>query len=337
MMPDEISESLKEFGFESYRANQVYSWLCKGIQSFDQMVNIPKNLRLFMSEHYYIPSISIVKKRISNDGTVKYLFKLHDGETVESVVMKYHHGYSMCISTQCGCKMGCSFCVTGQGGFFRNLSASEMLLQIEAAQSDENIRISNVVLMGMGEPLDNYDNVLKFLYLVSAPGGLNIGMRHISLSTCGIVDKIYDLAEKKLQLTLSVSLHAPNDELRSSMMKINKRWGVKELIDACRYYVSKTGRRISFEYAMVENVNDTEKCANELANLLKGIICHVNLIPLNKSENKSLRKSNLNRIYSFKNALQNRGINATIRRTLGKDIEAACGQLKSSAQKGENL
>lgn len=329
----EIERDFKDREIETYRAKQVYKWIMEGAESFDDMTNISKSMRTSLGEKYFIPAISIEKKSVSQDGTIKYLYRLFDGNLIESVLMKYKHGYSMCISTQVGCKMGCSFCVTGQGGFIRNLHASEMILQIEKAQKDNNIRISNIVLMGMGEPLDNYENALRFLELVSDPNGLGIGMRHISLSTCGIVDKIYDLAEKKLQLTLSVSLHAPNDELRSSMMRINKRWSIKDLISACKYYTLKTNRRISFEYTMVDNVNDTKECALELAELLKGMLCHVNLIPLNESDENRMIKSNINRVYAFKSILEKKGINATIRRTLGEDIEAACGLLKSRAQK----
>lgn len=329
----EIERDFKGREIEPYRAKQVYKWVMEGAESFEAMTNISKSMRTSLGEKYFIPTISIEKKSVSKDGTIKYLFKMFDGNLIESVLMKYKHGYSMCISTQVGCKMGCSFCVTGKSGFTRNLHASEMLLQIEKAQKDNNIRISNIVLMGMGEPLDNYENVIRFLELVSDPNGLGIGMRHISLSTCGIVDKIYDLAEKKLQLTLSVSLHAPNDELRNSMMKINRRWNIKDLISACKYYILKTNRRISFEYTMVENVNDTKECALELAELLKGMLCHVNLIPLNESDENGMIKSNINRVYTFKNILEKKGINATIRRTLGEDIEAACGLLKSRAQK----
>lgn len=328
----EIEDDFKNMGFEKYRAVQVYRWVIGGAEKFDDMTNISKVMRENLSARYFIPSIHIEKKRISNDGTIKYLFRLWDGDLIESVLMKYHHGYSMCISTQVGCKMGCAFCVTGKCGFKRNLNASEMILQLEAAQKDNNIKISNVVLMGMGEPLDNYDNVLNFLELVSDEYGLNIGMRHISVSTCGLVDKIYKLADKKLQLTLSVSLHAPNDKIRNSIMRINKRWNVNELIGACKYYISKTGRRISFEYTMMSGVNDSKECAKELAELLKGMLCHVNLIPLNDSGGGKLERSDINSIYSFKGILENRGINATIRRTLGEDIEAACGQLKSKTQ-----
>lgn len=332
MTLEEIRDSFAEMGLEPYRAQQVYEWIMGGAEDFESMTNISKIVRNNLSEKYFIPTISVAKKRISKDGTIKYLFKLFDGALIEAVLMRYKHGYSMCISTQVGCKMGCTFCVTGKGGFVRNLNASEMILQIEKAQKDNGIRISNIVLMGMGEPLDNYDNVLKFLKLVSDEKGLNIGMRHISLSTCGLVDKIYKLADEKLQLTLSVSLHAPNDEIRTPIMRINKRWGVKELIDACKYYISKTNRRISFEYTMMDGINDTKECAYELAELLSGMLCHVNLIPLNESGDSNLSKSNLNRIYLFKNVLESKKINATIRRTLGEDIEAACGQLRSKTQ-----
>lgn len=326
----EISADFKAYKMPSFRAFQVYFWICGGAESFKSMTNIPQALQQRLEEKYYIPSISIARKKVSKDGTIKYLFELSDGGLVESVLMKYSHGYSICISTQAGCKMGCTFCVTGQNGFKRNLSASEMLLQIEAAQKDNGIRISNVVLMGMGEPLDNYDEVMRFLGLVSEPRGLGIGMRHVSLSTCGLVDKIYDLANENLQITLSISLHAPNDTLRSSLMKINNRWNIQSLMDACRYYVTRTNRRISFEYAMIQGVTDTTQCATELAELLGGMLCHVNLIPLNKSGNSELCKSSINKIYSFRNSLEKKGIHATIRRTLGADIEAACGQLKSN-------
>jgi 23S rRNA (adenine2503-C2)-methyltransferase len=260
------------------------------------------------------------------------LFRLNDGEFVESVVMNYHHGRTICISTQVGCKMNCSFCATGKSGYSRNLAPSEMLAQIQSAQLDIGVRISNVVLMGMGEPLDNYDNVLRFLELVSSEEGLNIGMRHISLSTCGIVDKIYDLADKKLQLTLSVSLHAPNDEIRSRTMPVNHRWGVEELLKACRYYNKQTGRRISFEYAMISGVNDSDACARELAGRLKGTLSHVNLIPVNTVSGSGYKKSTTERLQKFTRILANSGITATVRRTLGSDINASCGQLRRRYQ-----
>lgn len=277
----ELKSDFEALSEPSYRASQVYSWLSKGVYSFDDMTNLPGTFREVLKSKYYITKLNIKDKKVSIDGTVKYLFELSDGELIESVLMNYKHGYSMCLSTQAGCKMGCSFCSTGKCGFSRNLSSSEILAQIESAQLDSGIKISNIVLMGMGEPLDNYPNVLKFLKLVTSPDGLNIGARHISLSTCGLVDKIYKLAEEKMPITLSVSLHAPNDEIRNKIMKINRKWNIKDLIKACEDYISYTNRRISFEYAMIDNLNDTPECANELAELLKGMLCHVNLIPLN--------------------------------------------------------
>lgn len=326
---EEVFEDLKKFSLEPYRAKQIYSWIQKGVSTFDCMTNIPLNLREILKNSYFIPFAKIKSKKVSKDSTVKYLFELFDGELVESVLMKYNHGYTVCLSTQAGCKMGCSFCVTGKNGFSRNLNPSEILLQIEEIQKDMCLKVSNIVLMGMGEPLDNYDNVIKFLRLVSNEEGLNIGMRHISLSTCGIVDKIYKLAHEKMQLTLSVSLHASNDEVRNKIMKINKRWNMSELLNACKYYISCTGRRISFEYAMVKDLNDSSEHAEELSKLMKGMLCHVNLIPLNESDNNlEFKKSSINNIYRFKNILESKGISATVRRTLGKDIDAACGQLK---------
>lgn len=333
MMLEEIVSDISGFSFEPYRATQIYGWIVKGVENFYEMKNIPQKLIDLLNDNYYIPSVKIKARKISKDSTVKYLFELHDGQLIEAVVMKYHHGYSMCLSTQVGCKMGCIFCVTGKGGFNRNLLPSEMISQIQTAQKDLNIKISNIVLMGMGEPLDNYNNVLRFLNLVSSANHLNIGMRHISLSTCGIVDKIYDLSKRNLPLTLSVSLHAPNDKIRNQIMRISKKWSIRDLIDACKFYLNHGGRRISFEYTMIENVNDSVECANELSQLLKGMLCHVNLIPLNEApENNILRSSSKSRIYSFQSILHKHGINATVRRTLGKDIDAACGQLKGRYQ-----
>lgn len=330
MTPLELSESLAPLGLKPYRAQQIFQWLHeKSVESFDEMLNIPKNTRRKLEEIYYISVAYIEKKLIScYDDTIKYLYRLNDGTFVESVLMSYHHGYTMCISTQAGCKMGCTFCATGQGGFERNLSASEMLCQIQSAQKDNHIRISNVVLMGMGEPLDNYDNVLRFLKLVSADQGLNIGMRHITLSTCGLADKIYDLADRRLQITLSVSLHAPNDALRSQTMPVNKRYPVEKLLEACRYYADKTGRRVTFEYAMINGLNDSARCAQELADQLKGMLCHVNLIPVNTTAGAPYKKSEHSRLVVFCNILEKNGVTATVRRTLGADINASCGQLK---------
>ena len=336
MNEEELGIFLSELGQPKFRTSQVFGWLQKGVKTFDEMTNIPAALREIFVKTCYISSAAIEKKLISAyDNTVKYLFSFADGETVESVVMKYHHGYTICVSTQAGCKMGCDFCATGKGGFRRDLKASEILSQIQSAQEDNGIRISNVVLMGMGEPLDNYDNVIRFLELVSCEKGLNIGMRHISLSTCGIVPRIYDLADKKLQLTLSVSLHAPNDEIRNRTMPVNKRYPIGELLRACRYYAEKTGRRISFEYAMIDGVNDSDDCARELAGRIRGMLSHVNLIPVNTVSGSSYRKSRSERLKSFIAILEKAGVTATVRRTLGSDINASCGQLRSSAAKNK--
>lgn len=325
----ELEEDFEKEGYEKYRARQVFNWLTKGVFSFDEMSNVPVSMREFLKKRYFIYKVEERRKLVSErDETVKYLFVLFDGALVEAVLMKYKHGYSVCISTQVGCKMGCAFCATGKGKFLRNLYPSEMLSEIQYIQNDNNIRVSNVVLMGMGEPLDNYDNVLKFLQLVSSKDGLNIGMRHISVSTCGMVDKIYSLAEEKLQLTLSVSLHAAKNNLRSSIMPINKRWNVDDLIEACKYYIDKTGRRISFEYIMIKGVNDSNKDAADLSNLLKGMLCHINLIPANNISESNFRKSDLARIREFSVVLNRSGLNATVRRVLGPDINASCGQLR---------
>lgn len=339
MRLDELQATFLERGLPKYRAAQVYRWLHqRGVTSFDEMTDLSKDLRAALPETFEIRGTEIALRRVSKlDGTVKYLFSLIDGETVESVLMQYHHGYSICISTQVGCKMGCTFCATGKSGFSRNLTPSEMLSEIQTAQRDAGVRISNVVLMGMGEPLDNYQNVLRFLELVSSENGLNIGMRHISLSTCGLVNRIYDLADKKLQLTLSVSLHAPNDEIRSRTMPVNRKWNVEELLKACRYYSDVTGRRISFEYAMISGVNDSDACAAELASRLRGIISHVNLIPVNDVTGTGYRKSGEDRLRKFSAILEKRGITATVRRTLGSDIEASCGQLRRRNQQGGTL
>lgn len=330
----ELTAEFQEMGLPKYRAGQVYRWLHRGAKDFSQMSDLSKDLRERLSGRYEIAWAEIELKRISKDGTVKYLFRLNDGEYVESVLMKYHHGTSICISTQVGCKMGCSFCATGKSGFSRSLTASEILSQVQAASLDAGERISNIVLMGMGEPLDNYENVLRFLELVSSPEGMNIGMRHISLSTCGLVDKIYDLADRKLQLTLSVSLHAPNDEIRSRTMPVNRKWNMEELLKACKYYTDTTGRRISFEYAMIQNVNDMDWCARELASRLKGILAHVNLIPVNDVTGTGYQKSGIDRQKRFVSILESRGITATVRRTLGSDIEASCGQLRGQHKGG---
>ena len=326
---DELSAVVSKLGQPSFRTGQIFSWLQSGVTHWDEMTNIPAVLRAKLAEGYYIVTANI-KKRLESviDDTVKYLYEMHDGELVESVLMKYNHGYSLCISTQVGCRMGCSFCATGLYGLTRNLTASEMLAQITSAERDKGIRVSNVVLMGMGEPLDNFDNVVRFLQLVSDERGLNIGMRHISLSTSGLVPGIYKLMEYKFPITLSVSLHAPNDELRSSIMKVNRSFGIESLMKACRDYIAVTGRRISFEYALIEGVNDNDRCAKHLELLMRGMLCHVNLIPANPVKENSYKKPDRQRLEHFCKLLCSLGVNTTIRRTLGADIDASCGQLR---------
>jgi len=332
-----IQQGFTELGLEKYRAEQVFSWLQrKGAASFEEMTNVSVSLREKLSNHFFISCAEITEKFVSKkDGTVKYLFRLHDGLYIEGVLMQYKHGTSICISTQVGCRMNCSFCATGKQGLSRNLLPGEMLSQIQSASKEIGGRISNVVMMGMGEPLDNYENVLRFLALAGDEKGMNIGMRHISLSTCGIVDKIYDLADRKLQITLSVSLHAPFDDIRSGTMPIGRKWNIAALMKACKYYTDQTGRRISFEYAMIDGVNDDDNCAERLKQILRGIIAHVNLIPVNRVEGAGYRKSSYEKQKKFVNILQNGGITATVRRTLGSDIEASCGQLKQKFLKGD--
>ena len=329
MTQGEIALEIEALGEKKFRAAQIYKWLMSGVIDFEEMTDIPKALREKLDSLYFIPTVKTVRRlKSSLDETVKYLYELHDGERIESVLMKYNHGYTVCISTQVGCRMGCSFCASGIDGLFRNLAPSEMLAQIYNAATDNNVRISNVVLMGMGEPLDNFDNVARFLELVADPQGLGIGYRHISLSTSGLVSGIYKLAELNLPITLSISLHAPFDHIRSEMMKVNKKWNIGELLKACRDYQSVTGRRISFEYAMIKGVNDTEECAFELAKILKGIMCHVNLIPVNPVKENTYTKTDQKGLESFAKRLNGLGINTTVRRTLGGDIDASCGQLR---------
>ena len=326
----ELKDEIALMGEKSFKAGQIYSWFHKhGAESFDEMTNISKDLRTELQKKYDIYNCAIEKKLVSvYDETVKYLFRLNDGELIESVVMKYKYGYTICVSSQVGCKMGCKFCASGIAGFVRNLTPSEILSQVYAAQRDLGIRISHIVMMGVGEPLDNFDNVMRFLTLVSDENGLNISMRNISLSTCGVVTGIYKLMEKKLQLTLSVSLHAPNDEIRSKTMPVNDRWNIDELLAACRDYTRSTSRRISFEYAMISGVNDSDECARELGKRLKGMLCHVNLIPVNSVKERDYKKSSDTRIAGFIKILERYGINVTVRRTLGSDINASCGQLR---------
>ncbi|MBQ4349421.1 MAG: 23S rRNA (adenine(2503)-C(2))-methyltransferase RlmN [Clostridia bacterium] len=330
MTLSELKDEITAMGEKSFKAGQIYSWLHKhGAVSFDEMTNISKEFRSKLEKNYDIYTCTIEKKLVSvYDNTVKYLFRLHDGELIESVVMKYKYGYTICVSSQVGCKMGCKFCASGIAGFIRNLTASEILSQIYTAQKDLGIRISHIVMMGVGEPLDNFDNVMRFLSLISDENGLNISMRNISLSTCGVVSGIYELMEKKLQLTLSISLHAPNDEIRNQTMPVNSKWNVDTLLKACRDYTKTTSRRISFEYAMISGVNDSDECARELGRRLKGMLCHVNLIPVNSVKERDYKKSSDNRIAEFIKILEKFGINVTVRRTLGSDINASCGQLR---------
>lgn len=326
----ELTEQILALGEPKFRAKQIFEWLHqKQVLSFSEMTNISAKFQQLLDSRFYINSLKIAKKLVSQiDNTVKYLYELRDGEFVECVLMDYHHGTSICISSQVGCKMGCTFCASTIAGFVRNLSPSEMLDQIYTSSRDSGRKISSVVMMGIGEPLDNYDNILRFLKLVSDENGLNLSLRHLSLSTCGLVERIYQLADLKLGLTLSISLHAPNDEIRSKTMPINRKYSIDELLTACRYYTDVTRRRISFEYALIRGVNDSEKDARELSTKLRGMLCHVNLIPVNRVEETDYHASTQSNVLRFQRLLLSLGINTTVRRTLGADINAACGQLR---------
>ncbi len=330
----ELTEEFTALGEPKFRAGQVYTWLHRGARSFDEMTNLSKPLREKLAQNYALPSPTVARRLESKkDGTIKYLWRLTDGNCVESVLMRYHHGNTVCISSEVGCPMGCAFCASTLGGLVRRLTPSEMLDQVLFTQLDSRLPVSNIVLMGIGEPLDNYDTVLRFLALVNSPEGMNIGMRHISLSTCGVVDKIDRLAEENLQLTLSVSLHAPTDEVRSSIMPINRKYPVDTLLAACKRYFEKTGRRISFEYAMIRGVNDTPQMAQILIKKLRGIAAHVNLIPLNDVAESPLKPSLPETVRAFQQTLEQQGIPATVRRTLGSDINASCGQLRRNFER----
>lgn len=331
LYPNEIEDLVEELGEKKYRAAQIFSWLYKGAGDFSQMTNLSKPFIAKLKGKAVIKKITIEQKLVSLiDGTIKYLFALNDGEKIESVFMRYKHGNTICLSTQAGCRMGCSFCASTMNGWRRNLTPSEMLLQIMKTEADTGEKISNIVLMGIGEPLDNYDNVIRFIRLVNNKDGLNIGMRHISLSTCGLVDKIDRLAEEDIPLTLSVSLHAADNDTRRAIMPIANKWTVEELVDACKRYIQKTGRRISFEYAMIASVNDSVRDAEKLGKLLSGMLCHVNLIPINPVLGKNYKKSEKNSIEVFTQTLEKYKINVTVRRKLGSDIDASCGQLRAS-------
>ena len=328
----DMTAFFKEMGEPGFRAKQVFRWLHRGVTSFDDMSDLSKSLPEKLSASCYINSLEIERKQVSAlDGTIKYLWRLRDGNCIETVLMRYKHGNSVCISSQVGCLMGCAFCASTLGGKIRNLTPSEMLDQVMFAQLDSGEPVSNIVLMGIGEPLDNYDTVMRFLELVNSPDGLNIGMRHISLSTCGLADKIDELADRQLQLTLSVSLHAPDDETRSKIMPVNRAICVDRLMEACHRYFRVTGRRISFEYAMIDGVNDSDRQADLLAERIKGMPAHVNLIPLNHVEESPLKPSR--RVKQFQQRLESHGITATVRRKLGSDIDASCGQLRRKAMK----
>ena len=331
----EMTAFLQSLGEPAFRGRQVFTWLHRGVTDFDGMTNLSKSLREKLKETCFITSPQVARKQVSRlDGTIKYLWELADGNCIETVLMRYKHGNTVCISCQVGCRMGCAFCASTLAGKVRDLTPAEMVDQVLFTQIDSGEPISNIVLMGIGEPLDNYDTVMKFLTLVNHPDGLNIGMRHISLSTCGLVDKIDKLAQRGLQLTLSVSLHAPDDETRSKIMPVNRGIGVERLMDCCRRYFQTTGRRISYEYAMIDGVNDSDQQADRLASLLKGTPGHVNLIPLNDVEESPLKPSR--RVAAFQKRLESQGVTVTVRRKLGGDIDASCGQLRRKAMREEN-
>ncbi len=329
LFPEELEDQIVALGEKKFRAKQIFEWLhVKRVSSFDEMTNLSVQLREHLKEKFCLKSLFVVKKLESNtDNTVKYLYRLSDGNHIETVIMEYSYGNTICISTQVGCKMGCRFCASTIAGYKRDLTSSEMLLQIYEAERNSGRKISGVVLMGIGEPMDNFDNVVNFLKILSCEKGMNMSLRHVSVSTCGVVPRIYELAELKLGITLSISLHASNNKARSEIMPVNNRYDINELLEACKYYFKVTGRRISFEYALIDGHNDTRKDAKQLAELLGGFVCHVNIIPVNKikernysSDRKSARR--------FQNYLEELGLNATVRRTLGADIDAACGQLR---------
>ena len=325
----ELTATIKELGQPAFRGKQVYTWLHKGVRSYEEMTNLPKGLRDALSEKYPICPPEVVRKQESKkDGTIKYLWKLSDGNCVETVLMRYHYGNTVCISTEVGCRMGCAFCASTIGGLVRRLEPYEMLDEVLFTQIDSGLPISHIVLMGIGEPMDNFDHVMRFLELVNSPDGMNISMRHISLSTCGLVPKIDELGDRQLQISLAISLHGSNDAIRDKVMPVNKAYPMDVLLEACRRYQAKTSRRIHFEYAMIDGLNDGEANARELLKRLKGIQAHVNLIPLNHVEESPLKPSSRAAVAKFQKILEDGGIPATVRRTLGGDIDASCGQLR---------
>ncbi len=332
----ELEEELASIGEKKFRAKQIFAWLFRGVNDFSEMTDLSKDLIAKLSSNYYIQNITDSMSQKSKDGTVKFLFTLKDGNAIESVMMKYKYGNTACVSNQVGCKMGCNFCASARIGFVRSLTAGEIVSQILEIEKQTGEKISNVVFMGIGEPLDNYDNVMRAIHIINDPKGLNIGARHISISTCGIVPQIRKLADEfELQCNLCISLHSSKNDVRSSMMPINKKYSIEELIDACKYYIEKTNRRITFEYALVDGVNDSKEDALHLAKLLKGMLAHVNLIPINKIKDGIYEKSSTEKILAFRDTLNEKGIVATVRRELGSDISAACGQLVRK-QKEEN-
>lgn len=330
----ELTVTIKELGQPAFRGKQIYTWLHKGVRSYDEMTNLPKTLRDTLEQRYPICPPKVVRKQESSrDGTIKYLWQLADGNCVETVLMRYHYGNTVCISTEVGCRMGCAFCASTIGGLVRRLEPYEMLDEVLFTQVDSGLPVSHVVLMGIGEPLDNFDNVMRFLELVNSPEGMNISMRHISLSTCGLVPMIDELARRKLQISLAISLHGPNDEIRNTIMPVNRAYPMEELLAACRRYYEATSRRIHFEYAMIDGVNDSTQHARDLLRRLKGLPAHVNLIPLNHVEESPLRPSSKAAVAAFQKTLEDGGVTATVRRTLGGDIDASCGQLRRKYQK----
>lgn len=334
LLPEEIECELVDMGEAKYRAAQVSKWLARGVRNYDEMTDLPKSLRNKLDEHFFLYRPSVLSKQVSAiDGTIKYLWLLRDGNAVETVVMGYQYGNTVCISSQVGCRQGCAFCASTIGGLVRNLEPSEMLDEVLFSELDSGKKISHIVLMGIGEPLDNFDNVVRFLRLVNHPSGMNIGMRHITLSTCGLIERFDDLAELDLQLTLTVSLHAPDDNTRNRIMPANHGRGVDNLIEACKRYFQKTGRRISFEYAMIDGVNDTELHARELVRRARECGAHVNLIPLNHVEERKFRPSTQGHMKAFTRVLEESGINYTVRRKLGSDVDASCGQLRRMMEK----
>ena len=330
MTLDELTEYIVAAGFPKFRGKQLYDWMhVKLVEGYEEMTNIPKQLKDFLSENTFFASLKPARVQVSKeDGTAKYLFELYDGNYIESVLMHYKHGNSVCISSQAGCRMGCRFCASTLDGLARSLEPSEMLDQIYRIQKSTGERVTNVVVMGSGEPFDNFDNFVRFEKLLTDENGLNISARNLTVSTCGLVPKIYELADMKLQITLAISLHAPNDDMRKKLMPIANKYSIKEIMDACRYYIEKTGRRVTFEYSLVKGENDSLECAEQLINLVKDLNCHINLIPVNPIKERDYRQTELVDINKFKNKLEKYKINVTIRREMGRDIDGACGQLR---------